>query len=319
MRQFLGLVIAGSILLCCMGPSCAIDEVSLRAAADGIRIDVDDDDVVDIDGSEICLSGDKLLAGQCGCDVPDTDTDGDGIADCVDQCPSDASKSVPGSCGCGVADTDTDLDSTPDCTDGCPTDPAKTVAGGCGCGTPDTDADADGSADCVDFCPLDGGKIEPGVCGCGQPDDANNDGVSDCLVPPANVRLEGESAEGDGVNMMRGTASKSRTRLLKAGQSLWWDVQLAVGEPVSYELTLAYSNDNYGPTETVTVRRGDTVLGTFSAADTGGWGNGWSVVVTEPVGTVQLDGAKHTLSVTISGGDGRGLEVDHCDLKYVSN
>jgi hypothetical protein len=50
---------------------------------------------------------DKTEPGQCGCDLPDTDTDGDGTADCIDECPDDADKSEPGECGCGVPDEDT--------------------------------------------------------------------------------------------------------------------------------------------------------------------------------------------------------------------
>jgi hypothetical protein len=51
-----------------------------------------------------------------------------------------------------VPDTDTDGDGTADCNDGCPTDPLKTAPGICGCGTPDTDEDGDGLIACNDNC-----------------------------------------------------------------------------------------------------------------------------------------------------------------------
>ncbi|MBL7964314.1 MAG: T9SS type A sorting domain-containing protein [Flavobacteriales bacterium] len=96
----------------------------------------------------------KINPGQCGCGVPDTDSDGDGTADCVDGCPLDPNKIAPGFCGCGNLETDTDGDGLPDCVDGCPLDPNKIAPGQCGCGNPDTDTDGDGIADCVDVCPL---------------------------------------------------------------------------------------------------------------------------------------------------------------------
>jgi len=43
-----------------------------------------------------------------------------------DLCPGDPNKTEPGICGCGVADTDSDGDGTADCNDGCPNDPNKT-------------------------------------------------------------------------------------------------------------------------------------------------------------------------------------------------
>lgn len=43
---------------------------------------------------------------------------------------------------------DTDGDGVPDGTDGCPTDPLKIAPGACGCGVPDTDSDGDGTPDC---------------------------------------------------------------------------------------------------------------------------------------------------------------------------
>jgi len=125
---------------------------------------------------------DKTAPGMCGCGVPDTDTDGDASADCIDGCAMDAEKTAPGACGCGVPDTDGDGDGVPDCSDGCPADPAKTSAGTCGCGTPDDDTDGDLSPDCLDGCPGDMGKTAPGACGCGVPDtDGDGDGTADCV------------------------------------------------------------------------------------------------------------------------------------------
>jgi CxxC motif-containing protein (DUF1111 family)/subtilisin-like proprotein convertase family protein len=95
--------------------------------------------------------------------IPDSDIDGDGIADCSDRdddndgvpdlldgCPGDKNKNAPGQCGCGIPDTDTDGDGVADCVDGCPTNARKTAPGQCGCDIPDTDTDGDGIADCVD-------------------------------------------------------------------------------------------------------------------------------------------------------------------------
>ena len=72
------------------------------------------------------------LPGPCGCDT--SDTDGDGILDCLDECPDDLFKVAVGTCGCGTPDTDTDGDGTPNCIDNCPFDPAKAEPGECGCG-----------------------------------------------------------------------------------------------------------------------------------------------------------------------------------------
>ena len=140
----------------------------------------------DGDGTADCVDGcpedpAKTEPGLCGCGTPDTDTDNDGTPDCNDLCPEDPAKTEPGLCGCGVADTDTDNDGTPDCNDLCPEDPAKTAPGLCGCGTPDTDTDNDGTPDCNDLCPEDPAKTAPGLCGCGTPDtDTDNDGTPDC-------------------------------------------------------------------------------------------------------------------------------------------
>jgi hypothetical protein len=102
---------------------------------DGIG-DVCDAGVVDSDGDGVPDSEDNCphMA-----NADQTDTDGDGIGDAcdsggVDNCPDDPAKTAPGECGCGVPDTDTDSDGTADCHDGCPNDPNKTAPGACGCG-----------------------------------------------------------------------------------------------------------------------------------------------------------------------------------------
>jgi hypothetical protein len=140
----------------------------------------------------------KTHPGQCGCAVVDktvgtppandflmfgpteVDTDLDGYADCIDQCPNDNSKQHLGVCGCGVADTDSDSDGVPDCIDQCPHDVTKTLIGVCGCGHHDVDSDEDGVPDCLDRCPLDGNLTVRGVCGCDMSDE-DFDGVLDCV------------------------------------------------------------------------------------------------------------------------------------------
>lgn len=79
--------------------------------------------------------------------------DGDAAGDACDGCPTDAGKIVPGQCGCGVPETDGDGDGTPNCNDNCPSDPLKTEPGNCGCGLVDADQDMDTICDGLDNCP----------------------------------------------------------------------------------------------------------------------------------------------------------------------
>lgn len=121
------------------------------------------------------------------------DSDGDGVGDSCESCPQDPNKLQPGSCGCGVPDTDSDGDGTPNCADLCPTDPNKIEPGSCGCGVADLDSDNDGTPDCADFCSSDPNKVDPGTCGCGVPDiDSDGDGTPDCadLCPADLTKLE---------------------------------------------------------------------------------------------------------------------------------
>ena len=100
--------------------------------------------------------------------LDETDSDGDGLPDCIDECPDNADPDLPGPCGCDTADADGD--GTPDCLDECPDDLFKVAVGICGCGAADTDSDGDGTPDCNDACPEDPDKIGPEGCGCGEAD-----------------------------------------------------------------------------------------------------------------------------------------------------
>jgi hypothetical protein len=131
--------------------------------------------------------------------VTDTDSDGDGTADCNDSCPADPGKTDPGICGCSVADTDSDGDGTPDCIDACPSDLTKTEPGICGCGVSDEDLDGDGIPDCFDTCPDDPDKTEPGICGCGVADvDSDSDELLDCNDSCPSEDATGFDADQDG-------------------------------------------------------------------------------------------------------------------------
>lgn len=137
---------------------------------------------------ESCPSGSlKAAPGKCGCNISDYDKDGDGSADCNDECDLDPKKIFRGFCGCGVEEMDHDKDDFPDCVDECDHDPNKTEPGLCGCGKPDYDigdSDGDGTINCIDDCPSDPNKVKKGICGCGEvddPTDSDSDGKIDCL------------------------------------------------------------------------------------------------------------------------------------------
>jgi hypothetical protein len=173
---------------CCFNDDTCQDLDAADCAAQGGTPQGPGTDCTDTDGDGVadlcdgCPSDpNKTDPGVCGCGVSDADTDGDGVEDCNDGCPNDPNKTAPGACGCGVPDTDTDGDGTPNCNDGCPNDPNKTAPGDCGCGVADTDSDGDGTADCIDGCPNDPNKTAPGLCGCGVSDaDSDGDGTPDC-------------------------------------------------------------------------------------------------------------------------------------------
>ncbi|MGA1824913.1 MAG: PKD domain-containing protein, partial [bacterium] len=130
----------------------------------------------------------KIVIGECGCGVAETDTDNDGVPDCNDACDDDPNKIVAGICGCGVADSDTDGDGTYNCLDALPYDPNEQA-----------DTDHDGTGDNADECDNDPNKIVIGECGCGVAEtDTDNDGIPNCNDIFVNDPSEWEDNDGDG-------------------------------------------------------------------------------------------------------------------------
>jgi hypothetical protein len=150
-------------------PAIVLVTLNLIAAAD----DTDGDAIADdVDNCPTVANEDQanIDMDDLG-DACDPDLDGDGRPNADDNCP--AVSNGP--------QTDGDDDGAGDACDECPFDPERTEAGPCGCEVEEIDSDGDGSPDCVDGCPDDPGKDAPGECGCGILDiDLDDDGFLTC-------------------------------------------------------------------------------------------------------------------------------------------
>jgi hypothetical protein len=127
---------------------------------------------------------------------------------------------------------------------------------------------------------------------------------------------EGEDGEGDGEVMQREAASQQLTRWLHTGESVRFKFKLPAA--ARYQLSIRYSNDNFGPLEEVRLRIDGGSRMRFFAKDTGNYGAGWNIFerVTIP-GSVTLRQGAHTLTIAVGGGDGYGVEIDRIALRKV--
>ncbi len=118
----------------------------------GSAVDTDGDGIPD--ASDACPSEpeDKDLYDDTdGC--PDPDNDGDGIPDGADACPMAAEDKDGFEDDDGCPDKDNDADGVPDAQDGCPDEAEDKDGHRDAVGCPDPDNDEDGIADAQDKCP----------------------------------------------------------------------------------------------------------------------------------------------------------------------
>lgn len=127
-------------------------------------------------------------------------------------------------------------------------------------------------------------------------------------VCSAGFHLEAEQGAGDGVINMRSNASQGKTAWLHDGESQV--MSFVNNQDHAFSCSIRYSNDNYGPTETIQVYLDEEMIDQFQAQDTGDSGNGWNVFVSEDTGTILVGHGNHAIRVEVVGGDGYGVEID---------
>ncbi|MCA9963484.1 MAG: VCBS repeat-containing protein [Anaerolineales bacterium] len=132
-----------------------------------------------------------------------------------------------------------------------------------------------------------------------------------------SVVLQAESGTGDGAIMQRGNAWNHLTVQLNNGESRMLSLSQTSTENQA-PFAVRYSNDNSGSSETVSLAIDGVEFGSFLAEDTGDGGFGWNIFKMSPVITLeQLMPGEHQLSLSVSGGDGYGIEIDavtYCTL-----
>jgi len=173
-----------------------------------LPVDTDGDGVYDIDDLCPTVPG---LAQFSGC----PDTDGDGIEDSKDECPTVAGIAEFNGC------PDTDGDGIPDMKDACPTEKGIAKFGGC----PDPDRDGDGIVNEKDKCPDVAGSFIAQGC-----PDRDGDGVMDaddkCPDQPG-------PASNKGCPEIKEEVKK---RLAFAARAIQFETGKAVIKPVSYKI-----------------------------------------------------------------------------------
>jgi hypothetical protein len=134
------------------------------------------------------------------------------------------------------------------------------------------------------------------------------------LNAPEEILLQAESGTGNGQVMQRSEALNQRTVLLQTNESR--SLSFPFASEARYRLDVRYSNDNFGPSEIVSIAIDGVQIGSFVALDTGDSGNGWNNFLwSGSVGSVNLTPGLHTITIVISGGDGFGVEIDAVKLE----
>lgn len=167
----------------------------------------------DSDGDGVIDSKDKCPTTQAGrkvnADGCELDSDGDGVVDGQDRCPKTPAGRKVDSQGC---EADSDKDGVSDATDKCPNTPAGQKVGRDGCEI-DSDGDGDGIVDSQDKCPTVYAKTADGC-------------PAAAVAAPTKLILEGVNFDHD-----QATLTADATSILdQAAESLkqWGDIKVEV-------------------------------------------------------------------------------------------
>jgi len=132
---------------------------------------------------------------------------------------------------------------------------------------------------------------------------------------PVRILMQAEDGTGQGTIKSRSNAWGDETVWLHSGESRTMSFSSLKGD--DFVFSVRYSNDNYGTTETVTILIDGTEVDSFVAQDTGDGGNGWNIfVLSNRIPAGALTPGDHTLTVSVTEGDGYGIEVDAAMVDY---
>nr|WP_276309905.1 autotransporter domain-containing protein [Chromatocurvus halotolerans] len=159
--------------------------------------DSDGDGVADnMDQCPNTSSGESV--NEVGCSLTQLDSDSDGVNDAIDECPATPSGESVNEVGCSLTQLDSDGDGVNDAIDECPATPSGESVNEVGCSLTQLDSDGDGVNDAIDECPAtpSGESVDAQGCGASQLD-ADGDGVSDA-VDQCPDTVEGENVDTEG-------------------------------------------------------------------------------------------------------------------------
>lgn len=171
--KHLGLLLLTLILTACGGSSS-----SSSSGSGGGNFDTDNDGYADnIDQCPNTPQGEEV--NQNGCSASQLDGDNDGVSDKDDNCPSTPANTDVDAQGCAVVVEDDDNDGVANDSDSCPDTPAGESVDGSGCSASQLDSDNDGVNDQSDSCPntTAGASVDENGCSNVQKGDNDGDGV----------------------------------------------------------------------------------------------------------------------------------------------
>ena len=136
--------------------------------------------------------------------------------------------------------------------------------------------------------------------------------IAPSLAVPNPVFLEGEAGSGDGEVRQRSRASGGRIVHLGPGDHRHWRFAV-IGAQLQYALSMTYSNGKGGENEVISISLDGIPVHTFRDRDIDDGPEPWEVFETDPAGVATLDSGDHTLTISVSGGDGC-VEIDRVTL-----